>query len=148
MVGWTAVVVALALSVIAIVAVIFLVAQIQYLKELQRLAARFEALLTTLDRDARPALNSLRSTAEEGNRLVTLVRAEAEALADTTRGLRSRVEGAADRLGERFAEFETLADLLQDEVEETVLDVAAALRTTRRGAGILGTMKRAFFKAR
>ena len=32
------------------------------------------------------------------------------------------------------------------QVEDTALDVAAALRTTRRGAGVLSAMKRAFLR--
>ena len=146
--GWPAIVMAVSLSVIALSAVLFVYAQVQYLRELQRMAGKLDGLFTTLDRDARPALTSLRSAAEEGGRVVTLVRAEVEALTDTAKGLRARVEGAADRLGERFDELESLADLLQDEVEDTVLDVAAALRTTRRGSGILRTMKRAFLRGR
>ena len=142
--GWPAVVVALSLVILALVAVLQVVAQVRLFVVLGSLAKQVERVVDTLDRDARPALNSLRSAAEEGGRVATLVRAEAEALTDTTRGLRKRLEGTADRLGERFTDFETLADLLQDEIEDTVLDVAAALRTTRRGTGILRTMKRAF----
>lgn len=148
MAGWTDVVMALSLAVVAVAMVIFVIAQVRYLMELQGMAGRFEKLLDTLDRDARPALVSLRTAAEEGGRVLTLVRSEAEAITATSRDLRERIEGAADRLGERFTEFESLADLLQDEVEDTVLDVAAALRTTRRSAGILRTMKRAFLKGR
>lgn len=142
--GWPAVVVALSLVILAVVAVLQVAAQVRLFVVLGSLAKQVERVVETLDRDARPALNSLRSAAEEGGRVATLVRAEVEALTDTTQGLRNRLEGAADRLGERFTDFETLADLLQDEIEDTVLDVAAALRTTRRGTGILRTMKRAF----
>jgi hypothetical protein len=39
-------------------------------------------------------------------------------------------------------EFEMLLDVLHEEVEETVLDVAALLRTTRRGSGVARALKR------
>lgn len=148
MVGWPFVVMAISLSIMALAAVIYVVAQVRYFRELQTFAAQLQRLMETLDRDARPALTSLRTAAEEGGRVATLVRAEVESLADTTRGLQARVEGAADRLSERFEEFESLADVLQDEIEDTVLDVAATLRATRRGSGLLRTLKRAFFKGR
>ena len=43
-----------------------------------------------------------------------------------------------------FNQFDALIDVLQYEVEETALDIAAAMRTTRRGTTVLRAMKRAF----
>ena len=49
---------------------------------------------------------------------------------------------------ERLQDVGTLLDILHEEVEDTVLDVAAALRTTRRGVSVFGAMKRALLKRR
>lgn len=148
MTGWPAVVMAISLSILALAGVVHVFAYIRYLSELQSLSRRFDDILNTLDRDARPALQSLRTAAEDGGRVFTLVRKEAEAFSDGARSLREGVQDVAERLEERFREFETLADLLQDELEDTALDVAAALRTTRRGTGLFRKMKRAFLKGR
>ena len=47
-----------------------------------------------------------------------------------------------DRLEAKLADLETLYDLVHDEIEDTALDVAAALRSVRRGNGVLGRVRR------
>jgi hypothetical protein len=130
-------------SVIAIALVGLIAALLLVLRRLMALSDRVERLVTTVDRDARPALESVRRTADEASKVAGVVRAEAEAYAGTSRQIRGRVERFADSLEERILEFETLLDVLQEELEATVLDVAAVLRTTRRGSGVLRAVKRA-----
>ena len=65
-------------------------------------------------------------------------------MVETSRDIRTRVGNAADAAESRLLDLEALLDVVQEEVEETVLDVAAALRTTRRGSTILRSMKRIF----
>jgi hypothetical protein len=48
----------------------------------------------------------------------------------------------ADRVEEKLIELETLYDLVHDEVEDTALDVAATLRSVRRGNGMIGRVRR------
>jgi hypothetical protein len=74
--------------------------------------------------------------------VAVVIREEVQGLSGTSREIRERVERTAARLEERFIEFDTLLDVLQEELEETVLDVAALLRTTRRGAGLLRGVRR------
>jgi uncharacterized protein YoxC len=107
------------------------------------LVLRLKRLMQTLEQDARPTLDSVRRTADEASRVAVVLRSEAEGYAGTSKRLRGRVERFADSLEERLLEFETLLDVLQEELEATVLDVAALLRTTRRGSGILHAVKRA-----
>ena len=47
-----------------------------------------------------------------------------------------------------LADLETLYDLVHDEVEDTALDVAAALRTSRQGHGMLGRVRRLLVPSR
>ena len=49
---------------------------------------------------------------------------------------------AADRIEVKLEELETLYDVVHDEVEGAALDVAAALRSVRRGNGMLGRVRR------
>jgi uncharacterized protein YoxC len=134
---------AVSVSVIAVALVGLIAALLLLLRRLMAVSDRVERLVTTFERDARPSLESVRRTADEASKVAGVVRAEVEAYAGTSRRMRGRVERFADSLEERLLEFETLLDVLQEELEATVLDVAAVLRTTRRGSGVLQAVKRA-----
>lgn len=142
MIGWTAVVTALSVAVIALGLVVIAGGGLVLLRRLDALSSMVTRLVDTLDRDARPALDAVRRTADEASRMAVVVRSEAEAYAGTSKRLRGKVERFAGSLEERLLEFEMLLDVLHEEVEETVLDVAALLRTTRRGSGVARALKR------
>ncbi len=141
---WAVAVSAIGTAVIAVVLLVCGVVWLRWLSELRQLAVSVERLVDVLDRDARPALQAARTLAEDANRMVTAVKTEVDGFAGTARDLRKRVSRAARSADDRLRDLEALLDVVQYEVEETALDVAAALRTTRRGASILGAMKRAF----
>jgi len=69
--------------------------------------------------------------------LVATIRAEAEGLAGTSRELRQRIVSAADAAEARLAELDAVFEVVQEEVEATVLDVATTMRTVRRGISLL-----------
>jgi uncharacterized protein YoxC len=141
---WPAVVTAVSTAVIAVVmlgVLVVILALVGHMKRVTKAAAKF---VDTLERSAQPAIESVRSTIEQANRVVQSVGKEVEGFVDTSHDLRDRVHRAADAAEERLVDLEALLDVIQDELEETVLDVGAALRTTRRGSSILRSMKRAF----
>ena len=70
------------------------------------------------------------------------MRNEAGAFAHTSRRLRRQVLRGAERIQTRLTDLATLYDVVHEEVEETALDVAAALRTVRTGSGVLGRIRR------
>ena len=90
----------------------------------------------------------MKRTADETSRVALTIRDEVQALSGTSRDVRERIQRTAASLEERFVEFDTLLDILHDEVEDTVLDVAAVLRTTRRGTGLLRGFRRVFGRRR
>lgn len=141
--GWPLVVIAVATSIMALGALATLVAVLGTLRQLVRLSQRLTGLLESLDRDARPVIESVRRTADEASRMAVTVRDEVHALSTTSKDVRARIGRTAAALEDRFIEFDTLFDILHDEVEDTVLDVAALLRTTRRGAGLFRGLRRA-----
>src|SRR5256885_2802055 len=69
---------------------------------------------------AGPAVGDVRA-------LVATIRAEAEGLAGTSRELRQRIVSAADAAEARLAELDAVFEVGQEEVEATVLDVAAPM---------------------
>lgn len=144
MTGWLATVTALSAAIIALVLLTTAVAQIFLLRRLAQLTPAVERLLETLDRDARPALQSARTAADEATRIAVAIRGEVDGLVSTSKDVRQRVQRAARAAEDRLLELEDILDILQDEVEETVLSVAGTLRATRRGASIFGAMRRAF----
>jgi hypothetical protein len=87
-------------------------------------------------------VTSVRRLIEQGQDLMVVVRNEVGAFAQTSRRLRRKVIKGVDRVEGKLSDLETLYDLVHDEVEDTALDVAAALRSARRGNGMLGRVRR------
>jgi hypothetical protein len=88
-------------------------------------------LVDGLQDDVAQALKAVRRLTEQGQDLMVLVRHEAGALAQTSRRLRRKMVRGADRFEDKLADLETLYDLVHAEVQDTALDVAAALRSFR-----------------
>jgi len=141
--AWAETVTALSTALIAVMLVICGVGLLFFFGELRRLAAELRRLTGILDHDARPALLSIKSMVEDAGQAVTAVKSEVEGFAGTSKGLRDRVERAADAIEDRLLDLGALLDVVQDEVEGTALDIAAALRTTRRGGKLLRKVRRA-----
>jgi hypothetical protein len=105
-------------------------------------ARRIGAVAEDLEDDAAQALKAVRRLTEQGQDLMVLVRHEAGAIAQTSRRVRRKVTRGVDRVEGKLNDLETLYDLVHGEVEDTALDVAAALRSVRRGNGMLGRVRR------
>jgi hypothetical protein len=88
-----------------------------------------------------PALSDVRA-------LVATIRGEADNLVGTSRDLRQRIVKAADAAEARLADLDALFEVVQEEVETTVLDVAATLRTVRRGISLLEWGRRTLKRGR
>ena len=145
---WTAVVTALSTAAIALLIAVPAVAAVLVFAELKQAIAAMHRLVEALNRDATPALETARRAIADAGSMVTSLKGEMDSITGTTRDIRLRVVRAADAAEERLQDVGTLLDILHEEVEDTVLDVAAALRTTRRGASVFGAMKRVFLKRR
>jgi len=96
-----------------------------------------EAALKTIGQDARPALDRARAIGENLNFLVMSVRKEVERVGDTISLANDRLEEALDAADERVQELGALIDVVQTEVEETVLTATSTLRGIRTGARLL-----------
>lgn len=142
--GWTDVVTAISTSILAILSVGLIVAFIFWLREARRLMGSVERVVNSLDRDARPALESARGIIDDAGKVMTTIREEVDGFADVSRDVRDRVGDLAEAVEERLEDLETVVDILHEEIEETALDVAAALRSTRRGVSVVRAVKRAF----
>jgi uncharacterized protein YoxC len=144
--SWADVVTAISTAVIAVVALSVGVAALAAIRHMSALRAVLERVAESLERDARPVLQSVRSVVEDATGVIAAVRSEADGFIGASHDLRDRLERLVGRTEERLQDLDALVDVLQYEVEETALDVAAALRTTRRGASVFRAMKRAFLR--
>ena len=105
-------------------------------------------LVDGLQDDIARTLKAVRHLTEQGQDVMVVVRQETGAFAQTGRRLRRKLVRAADRVEIKLEELETLYDVVHDEVEGTALDVAAALRSVRRGNGMIGRVRRLLVPSR
>jgi uncharacterized protein YoxC len=89
-------------------------------------------------------LDSVKKVVDDATEVMAAVKSEADGFVDSVRDVRGGVNALVGRVEERLQDLDALIDVLQYEVEETALDIAAAMRTTRRGTTVLRAMKRAF----
>ncbi|MGH7511279.1 MAG: hypothetical protein ACREOQ_00010 [Gemmatimonadales bacterium] len=140
--GWVGPTMAISLAIIAVcflgIAAVAMIAALRLSGEAKKLAA----VASGLQDDAAQALKAVRRLTEQGQDLMVVVRNEAGAFAQTSRRVRRKLVRGVDRVEEKLADLETLYDLVHGEVEDAALDVAATLRSVRRGNGMLGRVRR------
>lgn len=122
--GWVGPTIAISLAVIAVVFAGFAVAALFALKALQAQVEHQRAMLA------------------EGRELLDTVKTEVGALVRTSRGVRKAVVRGVRRAQDKLTDLETLYDVVYDEVEDTALDAASALRRLRRGGSVLARLRR------
>jgi uncharacterized protein YoxC len=126
---WVAVVTGISLAILALSAIAIAVASVVA-------ALGVRVFLRVLQDLAGPALSDV-------HQLVSTIRAEAEGVAATSQDLRGRIVRAADAAEARLADLDALFEVVHEEVESAALDVAATLRTVRRGLSVVEWGRRA-----
>ena len=145
---WVGPTMAISLAVIALsflgVALVVAIAVLKLTGQVKKVGALDDGLQDDIAR----TLKAVRRLTEQGQDVMVVVRQETGAFAQTGRRLRRKLVRAADRVEMKLEELETLYDVVHDEVEGTALDVAAALRSVRRGNGMLGRVRRLLVPSR
>lgn len=142
--GWAEQVTAISTAIIALAVLVAGMMVVVVLNEFRSLKKAFERVAELLEHDARPTLDSARRLVDDAQHVFQSVRRETEDIVHSSKAVRERLDRLMHRTEERLQDLDALIDVVQLEVEETALDIAAALRTTRRGASVLRTMKRTF----
>jgi hypothetical protein len=119
---WVGVVSALSLAIIALAALVAAAAIIAA-------ALGVRAAVKALKSFAGPAIHDVRQ-------LIGSIKTEADALVGASRDVRQRIVRAADAAEERLTSLDALAEVMQEELEETALDAAATMRDVRRGLSV------------
>jgi uncharacterized protein YoxC len=131
----------------AVIAVMVLAASVGFLvlmREVRSLTRGIQRVADSLEGHAQPVLDSVKKVVDDATEVMAAVKSEADGFVDSVRDVRGGVNALVGRVEERLQDLDALIDVLQYEVEETALDIAAAMRTTRRGTTVLRAMKRAF----
>lgn len=131
---WVAPTVAISLAVIAVCLVAMGGVALAVGLGLRRRSRALTAQLADVNRDARA--------------LAARLRLEIESYADLSADARGRLQGAMTAVQTRLEDLDALADVLQEEVEETALSAASLLRTVRRSGSVLGVARRALGRRR
>jgi uncharacterized protein YoxC len=146
--GWVGPTVAISLVVIALAmlaaAVVVAVAALRISGETKKLSTMIQGYQDDLTQ----TLAGARRLSDQGQDLLVLLRQEVGAFTQTSRRIRRKLVRGVDSVEAKLADLETLYDLVHDEVEDTALDVAAALRTSRQGNGMLGRVRRLLVPSR
>jgi hypothetical protein len=145
---WVGPTVAISLVVIAVsilaAAVVTAIAALRISAETRKLSAMVQGY----QEDITQGLGGLRRLIDQGQDMLVVVRQEVGAFTQTSRRLRRKLVRGVDNIEAKLGDLETLYDLVHDEVEDTALDVAAALRTSRQGNGMLGKVRRLLVPSR
>lgn len=145
---WVGPTVAISLAVIAISilagAILVAVAALRISAETRKLGTMIQGH----QEDVTQALAGARRLTDQGQDLLVLLRQEVGAFTQTSRRIRRKLVRGVDGIEAKLSDLETLYDLVHEEVEDTALDVAAALRTSRQGNGMLGRVRRLLVPSR
>jgi uncharacterized protein YoxC len=93
--------------------------------------------LKAIGHDARPVLDRMRAIGENLNFLVMSVRKELDRVSDTISLANDRLEEVLEAADDRVQELGALIDVVQGEVEDTLLTATSTLRGIRTGARLL-----------
>jgi len=145
---WVGPTVAISLAVLALsflgMAIAVAIAAFRVAKQ----AKKVGGLVDGLQDDIARTLKGVRNLTEQAQEVMVLVRHETGAFAQTGRRLRRKTVRAVDRIEAKLQDLETLYDVIHDEIEGSALDLAAALRSLRRGNGMLGRVRRILVPSR
>ena len=119
---WVGVVSAISLAIIAVAALVAATAIIAA-------ALGVRAAVRALKGFAGPAIADVRQ-------LIGSIKIEADALVGSSREVRHRIVRAVDRAEDRLTDLDALAEVVQEELEETALDAAATMRDVRKGLSV------------
>ncbi len=140
--GWIGPAVAISLMIIAAayLAIVFVILGI--VKGIAQQASTVSREIGQLREELTPTLQYLGRLGREGADVAEMAKNEFEEIVQATRTVRKDLERGLQRTRRRLADFEAVIDVVQDEVEETALDLGAALRTARTGPGLVGQVRR------
>lgn len=148
MAGWIGPTIAIALLVITGCVVTMTWVVVRFAREAEAGAEATRQAIGELRTRIDPVMDSLGTLSTAGTEAFEIARHEITELATTSRMVRSEVEHALRKARRRVADFDALVEVMQEEIEETALDVAVALQTVRASRGVVGRVRRLLSRRR
>ena len=139
--GWVPPTIALSLVFIALSFVAVAIALLLGMRRIDR-------QVQTLQQRLSPTIDAVNRLAGTGEDLGGRVREEVLAVLDTSRIVRRDVTRGVRRIQGRLQDLDALYEVVHEEVQDTALDVAAKLRTFRRGTSVIGRLRRLLVRGR
>jgi uncharacterized protein YoxC len=136
---WVGVVTAVGIGLVALLLIALLAALLPAVREMQKATAKVSALIDRLSGDVAPIVRHATNIAESADHIATSVRSEVEGVSRTVRRANERLDDAITASERRLRELGSLLQLVQEEVEQTVVATTAALRGVRAGAAFFRT---------
>ncbi len=140
--SWVPPTIAISTALIAFVLLALLTGAAIAVTALHRALERMTGNMEELHRDLAAVLDGARRVTAEGESLVHMVREEGHAYLATSRRFRRRLDRGVDRVTERMADLDALVDVVHEEVEDSAMQFATALRTARLSTGIIAKVLR------
>lgn len=140
--GWVGPTIAISVLLIALCVVGATVAAAVALREAQQAGKGLTNELAELRHELAPTLAALNKFGDAGSEVVEMARNEVRELVATSQELRTDVRRGMRRARGRLADVDALVEVMQEELEETALDAATAMRTLRNSRGMIGQVRR------
>jgi len=106
------------------------------------------AIGLALRKHSRTITKQVEAVSSEAKALAGRFRHELEGMADLSTEARAKLRAAIDGAEARIRDMDALVAVLQEEAEDTALDVAALVRTIRRGGGIFASARKSLQRRR
>lgn len=140
--GWIGPTIALSSLVLAICAVGVAITLLLAIREAAERSTSLARELAELRSELTPTLKALARLGDDGADIAEMAKHEVAELVHTSHQFRKDLARGIRRAQKRLADFEAVVEVVQEEVEETALDVTTMLQTARTGAGMLGQLRR------
>lgn len=105
-------------------------------------------LVLTVNRQIKTLKVKLERFRDDALVVTSKVKGEVEGFTELSSEARAKVRGAMDSIETRLRDIDALVEVIQEEAEETALDVASFVRTARKAGGVIGAAKRAMLSRR
>jgi hypothetical protein len=142
MAAWVGITIALSLVIIAMCLVGVAVTALMSLKEIRQISQAITIELEGLRRELAESLGMMKRLGEQGQDVLDLAKDEIHQIVRLTSGIRDDIAQGRRRVKRRLADFDAVVEVVQDEVEETAIELGATLRSARDGGSMIGQLSR------
>lgn len=142
MAGWVGITIAMSLVIIAMCLVGVAFTALMSLKEIRQISEALTVELEGLRRELAESLGMLKRLGEQGQDVLDLAKDEVQRFVKLSGGIRGDIEAGTRRVKRRLADLDAVVEVVQEEVEGTVIDFGASLRDVREGGNVVAQLSR------